>query len=117
MVKQVEPIPAAQRRAMKIWQVLIARATNEQVIRYDELAKLIGREVPARGLGQYLDRVSAFCERREKPDITVLVINISRKRPGKLPQGLDLDRERLRVFQTPWFAMDPPRPEEFYGAE
>ena len=101
MVNEIGPIAPAQRISAQIWQVLIARATDKQLILYAELAELIGRKGQDNLLGPYLDRVSAFCAKSQKPDITVLVINASEGRPGKLSPDLDLDMERLEVFHTP----------------
>ena len=70
MTSRPEPMTATQRRALKIWQVLIARASNRQTITYGELARVIGNEVPPPALGRYLDLVADFCQvRGAGPDL------------------------------------------------
>ena len=50
-----------QRRAMKVWQVLIAYAAQHETIAYGRLAELIEEPVGANLLRPYLDRVEEFC--------------------------------------------------------
>ena len=102
-----------QRRAVKIWQVLSARASNRQTITYSELATLIGREITARGIGPDLDRVQAFCSQRGLSDLTVTVVASDSGKPRKVTPGVNVDKERQRVFKEKWFAAEPPQPEEF----
>ena len=113
MPQLVEPMTPVQRRAVKIWQVLIARASNRQTITYSELATLIGREIAARGIGPDLDRVQAFCSQRGLSDLTVTVVASDSGKPRKVTPGVDVDKERQRVFKEKWFATEPPQPEEF----
>ena len=72
-----------QRRCIKIWQILIARATNRQTIPYRELANFIDeRGVFALTLGPYWQGIRAFCTDRGYPDLTVLVVLARTGRPS-----------------------------------
>ena len=104
---------AVQRRALKLWQVLIGRASNRQTITYGELAATIGNEVPPPAVGGYLDLVAGFCRSNGMPDITVLTVNKETGRPSKEERGVDVYRERENVYDHSWYALTPPTPEDF----
>ena len=59
-----------------------------------------------------------FCEQNNLPPLTVLVVG---KRTGKPGQGFstgsgDLHADRARVFDSDWYGIFPPTPDEFHGA-
>ena len=113
MTSRPEPMTATRRRALKTWQVLIARASNRQTITYGELARVIGNEVPPPALGRYLDLVADFCQVRGVPDLTLVVI-IETGQLGKVREGVDVDEQREAVYrQGDWYAMTPPTPADF----
>ena len=104
-----------QRRALKVWQVLIACASQRQTITYGDLAELI--DEPGIGpnlLTPYLDRVRKFSVKSTEPpgnDLTVVVVNAETGRPGiEVPEW---DEEREFVYNVKWFALTPPAPEDF----
>ena len=104
---------AVQGRAIKLWQVLIGRASNRQTITYGELAATIGNEVPPPAVGSYLDLVAAFCRSNGMPDITVLTVNKETGRPSKEESGVDVYREQENVYDHSWYALPSPTPEDF----
>ncbi len=106
-----------QRRCIKVWQLLIARATNRQTITYTELLELIDEPVilPPNVGRRLLDPVSEFCASRNMPNLAVLVVNRNTGAPGV---GVTLslaqvNLEREEVFAAAWFGVEPPSPEEF----
>ena len=114
MTSKPEPMTATQRRALKVWQVLIARASNRQTISYGELAGVIGNEVPPPALGRYLDLVADFCQVRGVPDLTLVVVSIETGQPGKVREGVDVAEQRELVYgRGDWYAMTPPTPADF----
>ena len=105
-----------QRRVLKIWQVLIAYATNRRIITYPQLSDLINEPAvfPA-SLGNYLDPIQAFCLGRDMPNLTVIVVSSSTGEPGNRigMRSNHVGTEREDVFREPWFAMTPPMPGDF----
>ena len=72
-----------QRRALKIWQVLISQAHHRQTITYRGLAKEIEEKgIDEHILGPYLNRVSEYTIKVQSVDLTVLVVKENEGRPG-----------------------------------
>ena len=84
-----------RRRALKVWQVLIAYAAQDKTIPYGRLAELIEEPVGANLLRPYLDRVEEFCLARQLPNLAVIAVNRDTGVPGRpitLPHGnVDLE--------------------------
>ena len=99
-------------RCLQIWQVLIASASNRQTITYGQIKSNLKWGVPPFGYGRHLDSILAFCQSRQLPDITVIIVSLDTGRPGTYT-GDNLDRDREAVFATDWFAQLPPTREEF----
>lgn len=102
-------------RALQIWQVLISAAHNRQTITYEDLAKLIGMGekglfVTGGSTGP-LGRVSWYCERKDYPPLTCLVVGKNTGRPGT--EFPDLDVQRENVFKKHWFSLPPVPATEF----
>jgi hypothetical protein len=104
-------------RALQAWQYLIAKATNRQLVRYDELADLMGYP-DNRPLSHILNFIMVYCAQNSLPPLTGIVVN----KDGTPGPGFteasrhDLDRKREQVFSTSWFRIFPPSTEEFENA-
>ena len=105
-----------QRRVLKIWQVLIAYATNRRIITYQQLSGLIDEPAvfPA-SLGNHLAPIETFCLGRGMPNLTVIAVSARTGEPG---DGIgmrsnNVGTEREGVFGEPWFAKTPPMPGDF----
>lgn len=104
-------------RALQIWQYLIARAQNRQIVRYPELSGLIGYS-DNRPLTQILGHIMYYCHDHKLPPLSILVVN----RDGTPGPGFtetprdELDRTREDVFAFDWYSIYPPSPEEFREA-
>lgn len=97
-------------RAVQIWQLLIGAARVRQTLTYSMVADAIG--MGAGTLAQPLELVMGFCDRNGLPPLTVLVVNQATGRPGAGLSTLEeLNRDRERVFNYPWFRLAPLRPE------
>jgi len=102
-------------RAAQIWQVLISAAHNRQTITYEQLARLIGMGdkgyLITGGVKGPLGRVTWYCERKEYPPLTCLVVSKNTGRPGTEFSNLDVQREE--VFEKRWLSLPPVLVEEF----
>lgn len=104
-------------RALQAWQYLIAKATSRQLVRYDELADLMGYP-DNRPLSHILNFIMVYCAQNSLPPLTGIVVN----KDGTPGSGFteasrhDLDRKREEVFSTAWFRIFPPSLEEFENA-
>jgi hypothetical protein len=95
-------------RAIQIYQILISAAHNRQILTYEILGKMIG--VPARGLANHLGHLMYYCEHKDLPPLTILVVQKQSGEPGAglttvSIQQLHTDRER--VFAHDWYRMKP----------
>jgi hypothetical protein len=101
-------------RAVQIWQVLIGAAHHRQTITYEELTKLIGmgdKGFVIAGKKGPLGRVAWYCERKGYPPLTCLVVGRNTGRPGT--EFSDLDVQREKVFEKPWYNLPPVPVAEF----
>jgi alkylated DNA nucleotide flippase Atl1 len=101
-------------RAQQVWQVLVSAAHNRQVLTYEILAKEIG--LKAYTLARPLGCVMKYCEKNDLPALTVLVVSKGRGTPSsglETVKPSDQDREREKVFATPWFSRLAPSAAEF----
>ena len=104
-------------RAVQAWQYLIAKATNRQLVRYDELADLMGY-TDNRPLSHILGLIMFYCDQNQLAPLTGIVVN----KDGTPGPGFtqvardDLDRKREEVFSTEWFRISPPSIEEYENA-
>ena len=102
-----------QRRALKIWQVLISQARHRQTITYRGLAREIEEGIDQHILGPFLDRVSEYTVMVRNVDLTVLVVREHEGRPGRLGGVQDWDAERERSYNVNWYGVTPPTPRDF----
>ncbi|MBM7842122.1 hypothetical protein [Herpetosiphon giganteus] len=94
-------------RALQIYQVLISLAHNRQTLTYSLLGDLVG--LPRQSLGAHLDHLFRYCQHNNLPQITVLIVRKTEGNPssGFSAEMLNLDQERERVFEYPWFRQKP----------
>jgi hypothetical protein len=104
-------------RALQAWQFLIAKAHNRQIIRYDDVAEMMGYP-DNRPLSHILNFIMVYCSQNSLPSLTIIVVN----KDGTPGTGFtevsrhDLDRGREAVFAYDWYGIAPPTVEEFYEA-
>lgn len=115
MIKLFSDNPTSATRALQIWQILIAKAHNRQIITYGILADMLGFK-GAGVLATPLGHIMYYCQQNELPPLTVLVVNKNTGLPGEGLIGADLNADRERVFQYDWFGVYPPTPEELRTA-
>jgi len=100
-------------RAMQVWQILISTAHNRQTLTYGQVASHLefeGAGVFAQILGCIMD----YCESKELPPLTCLVVNQTTGLPGSGLTTLEnLPRDREAVYNQNWFAMYPVQISDF----
>ncbi|MCI0366700.1 MAG: hypothetical protein L0219_22785 [Phycisphaerales bacterium] len=96
-------------RALQAWQYLIAKASNRQIARYDDLRELM-EYTDNRPLTSALSCLMWYCEQNALPPLTIIVVNQSGvPGPGFTAARLeDYHRSREDVFNYPWYRMVPP---------
>jgi len=104
-------------RALQGWQYLISKAYNRQLVRYNDLAGIMGYK-KNRPLNPILGHIMYYCEQESLPPLTIIVVNRDGK-PGKgftqVPRA-EFDHQREKTFDFPWFSIYPPNPEQFTTA-
>lgn len=99
---------SAPTRALQIYPILIAAATQRRTVTYNELAGLLGFEgagVFARILGHLMH----WCADNGLPPLTSLVVNSRTGLPGDgLTRLNELNSDREKVFAFTWYRLKPP---------
>lgn len=118
MIKRFDEDPTSYTRALQIWQILIAQATNRQTTTYGALARTMGYQTRgAQFLTNLLEPVMRYCQENVLPPLTIIVVNQQTGKPGVgLSSLVDLNADREKVFNYPWFTIYPPTLEEFEEA-
>jgi alkylated DNA nucleotide flippase Atl1 len=99
-------------RALQVWQVLVGAADNRQLLTYEILAKLIG--MGAGTMAQTLGIIMRYCDERDLPPLTAIVVKKSSGVPGTgLTTLREINRDREKVYSYPWYRQTPPQLTEF----
>lgn len=104
-------------RALQAWQFLIGKAYNRQLVKYGEIAKVLGY-TDNRPLTHILGQIMYYCQQEGLPPLTIIVVNQDGTPGGgftQVPRD-DFDREREITFAYDWFSIMPPTPHEFDAA-
>lgn len=101
-------------RALQLWQILISKAHNRQLVTYEQLAGMIGYSVPI-GLREPLGHLLSYCRREGIPFLTALVVQKDTGVPGQGFPAENTDAERERVFNFNWYDIIPPTPDNLHA--
>lgn len=116
MLEKFDENPTIPARAVQIWQILISKAHNRQIITYGILADLLGLG-GAIILAQPLSIIMYFCSQNDLPPLTVLVVNAKTGLPGEgLKIDGDLSAVREDVFNYNWYGLLSPSEKQFSEA-
>jgi hypothetical protein len=115
IIKFDEKEPSQTSRAVQIWQILVSKAYNRQIVTYGMLADILGfKKGKAGGMGNLLGPIMYFCAQNDLPPLTAVVVNAETGLPG---EGLiihgDLNAERECVFNYNWYNLYPPSEKQF----
>jgi hypothetical protein len=113
MIKKFAEKPSNASRAVQIWQILVSKAHNRQIMTYNDLRKILGLG-GAGVLAHPLGHIMYFCSQNGLPPLTALVVNAETGIPG---EGLDVDGDlnvaREKVFKYNWYGLYPPSEKQF----
>jgi len=104
-------------RALQAWQYLIAKASNRQLVRYTELAEMMGY-TDSRPLPKILGCIMCYCSQQNLPPLTIIVVS----KEGIPGEGFtdakpeEFHRKREAVFDFNWYDVFPPTVEELHQA-
>lgn len=94
-------------RAMQIWQILISKADNREIITYRDLADYLDFK-GAGVFSQLLDPIMLYCKKNGLPPLTCLVVNKTTGVPGDgLTTVTNLSLDQNSVFEFRWFERYP----------
>lgn len=101
-------------RASQIWSLLICAARERKSYTYGDLAKILNFG-GAGVLSNFLAPIMWFCEDKNYPPLTILVVN---RETGIHGNGLiavedDINKTRESVFNFDWFSLEPPQNIDF----
>lgn len=109
---QLNPMTRAQ-RAMQVWQILVAAAHDRRSLTYGQLATHLGFD-GAGVFAQILGCIMSYCESKELPPITCLVVNQDTGVPGSgLTTISKLPEDREMVYRHNWYSMFPVQVSDF----
>ncbi len=99
-------------RASQIWFALVAAAADTRTVTYKEAATWTGTS--AQSMGQFLRPIQSYCESKQLPDISAIVVNVGTGQPspghGKAD---DVPTKQRAVFGHDWLRTRAPVPEDF----
>ena len=107
-----------QQRALQIWTLLVCAARERRTYTYEDIAGIL-RVVRADFIGGWLGPIMYYCQRKDWPPLTVLVVKKETGQPGdgyERRGGRKLSEEREAVFAFDWFEAKPPESEDFRQA-
>lgn len=109
---QIAPMTRAQ-RAMQVWQILVAAAHERRSLTYGQLAAYLGFE-GAGVFAQILGCIMKYCETKDLPPLTCIVVNQDTGIPGSgLTTIAKLPEDRERVYSYKWYARFPVQISDF----
>jgi len=113
MLKNFDENPTNASRAIQLWQILISKAHNRQIVTYGIIADLLGYK-GAGVLGEPLGHIMYFCTQNKLPPLTAIVVNAETGLPGDgiIVNG-DLNAVRENVFNYNWYGLYPPSETQF----
>ena len=99
-------------KAVKTYLILVGMATRRETTHYGYIAGETGVANQQVG-GLCLDPVYQFCQERNFPDLTAIVVRLETGEPGKGHVNREtFYRERERVYSFAWMDYAPPTVEE-----
>ncbi len=104
-------------RALQVWQFLIGKAANHQIVRYEEIYQLMDY-TDGRPLKHILTSLMNYCEQNSLPPLTIIAVD----KKGNIGDGFKVDSlesySKLRedVFNFQWLKLIPPSIAELAAA-
>ena len=117
-MRKFNPTAKHPDRAVQAWLILVNAAMNRQTLTYEGLSMLMYGHEAAGVLNKILGHIAFYCIDEKLPPLTSIVVGKKGGVPGaEIPIDLtQIDSERERVYNTDWFDIYPPTPNEFSDA-
>ena len=116
MPRKFSDNPSQRSRAVQIWQILIAKAHNHQILNFNELGELVGYWGNRVGQLTYpLNIINQYCIQEGLPRLPCLVVSFRTGRPTRKLNwsGVNLNTERGKIFRFEWFKIYPPSEDDY----
>ena len=97
-------------RATQTWAVLAWAARHRQTMTYQQLSQATG--MFSGGLGAVLEPIQAYCQTRNLPPLTVLVVQKETGLPGAgftAAQAVQVATDQSKVFDFDWLKHGNPQ--------
>lgn len=109
-MKKFEPGSTASERALQAWLIVIGAAQNRQILTYQGLSRLMFGKDAEGVLSRFLGHIASYCKKDKLPQLNVIVVNKKAGVAGsEIPQFYkDLNKEREKVYEYPWYSLYPP---------
>lgn len=109
-MKTFNPSSPHPERAVQAWIILVGAAMNRQTLTYEGLSERMYQKKAAGVLDAILGHIAFYCNHKELPALTSIVVGKKRGTPGAdIPIDLaQRDAERERVYAFDWFDVYPP---------
>ena len=103
-------------RSMQVWSILVFAASQQRLVSYELVAKLIG--VPTPAIGRFLFPILHYCDQNNLPPLTSIVISHVTGKPGAgFPGNLDVFESQSCTFVYDWLSQQAPNAEAFEAAD
>jgi len=114
MQQQKEQMSRSVLRGLQLWPLLVHAARHKQLLYYSDIAPLVG--VPDRGLSAPLGYLQRFCESKQLPYLTALVVS---KAKGEPSHGCNAKgpADLVGVFNYDWFQVPAPTLEDLHDLD
>ena len=98
-------------RASQLWSILALAATNRQILSYGLVSKLTG--IPRPAIGGFLDPIQTYCQNKEIPPLTAIVVSDKTGSPGEgFIASEDVPKAQTEVFLFDWLEWGCPKVEK-----
>ena len=102
---------------MQIWTLLVVTARERKSYTYGDVAEILGMG-GAGVMAQFLGPIMWYCQDKNLPPLTVLVVNQDTGLPGEGLTTLEnVNTDRKHVFNYDWFSVESPETKQFEQAD
>lgn len=101
-------------RASQLWAMLALAATNRQVLTYELVSRFTG--IPRPAIGGFLDPIQAYCQDKQIPPLTSIVVSEKTGVPGEgFIAAENVPKAQTETFGFDWLEWGCPTVEKLGG--